>query len=93
MNMYVMTNTRGINGAACLLYKNALARFAQKLKQDLFLLPSSVHEVILVPKSDILKKEDLSEMVREINKTEVSPKEVHSDTVYVYDRLSDQLIL
>ena len=62
-----------------------------KIKRDFFILPSSVHEVLLVPASEGLKKEDLTEMVREINKTEVSPNEVLSDIVYVYDHSADNL--
>ena len=90
-SMFVLTNTSGINGAACMLYKKPLKLFGQKIKRDLFILPSSVHEVILVPRSEGLKKDDLAEMVREINKTEVSPNEILSDMVYEYDHVSDKL--
>lgn len=92
-SMFVLTNTSGINGAACMLYKKPLKLFGQKIKRDLFILPSSVHEVILVPGSEGLRKEDLAEMVREINKTEVSPNEILSDRVYEYDHAADKLKL
>ncbi len=90
-SMFVLTNTSGVNGAACMLYPKPLKSFGQKIKRDFFILPSSVHEVLLVPASEGLKKEDLTEMVREINKTEVSPNEVLSDIVYVYDHSADNL--
>ena len=91
MSMYVLTNESGINGAACMLYKKTLAGFGKIIKQDFFVLPSSVHELILVPRKDDLKKDCLLEMVREINKTEVSPDEVLSDRVYEYDYATDMI--
>ncbi len=90
-SMFVLTNASGINGAACMLYQKPLKCFGQKIKRDFFILPSSVHEVILVPVSEGLKKTDLTEMVREINKTEVSKNEVLSDSVYEYDHAADRL--
>lgn len=92
-SMFVLTNTTGINGAACILYNDPLKCFGQKIRHDFYILPSSVHEVILVPGSEGLKKEDLTEMVREINKTEVSPNEVLSDSVYEYDHAAEKLRL
>ena len=50
-DMYVLTNESKLNGAACILYENVLYDFAQKLGADLYILPSSVHEVILLPKA------------------------------------------
>lgn len=89
--MYVLTNSTGMNGAACLLYEKPLACFGRKIDQDFFVLPSSVHEVILVPKTENINKEDLSEMVRDINKTDVSADEILSDNVYEYDHLANEL--
>ena len=89
-NMYVLTNNRGINGATCLLYPGVLEDFATKLDCDFYILPSSIHEVILVPKvktdtMDFLDaKQRLEGMVREINETQVAVEEVLSDTVYEY---------
>ena len=84
-SMYVLTNASGMNGAACLLYEKPLSCFGERIQRDFFVLPSSVHEVILVPKYDGLKREDLLDMVVEINKTGVSSDEVLSDNVYEYD--------
>jgi len=90
-SMYVLTNESGLHGAACILYKRPLSLFGKKINRDFYVLPSSVHEVIIVPKFSDLRKEDLSCMVRDINKTGVSPEEVLSDNVYEYDISTDTL--
>ena len=85
-DMYVLTNESKLNGAACILYENVLYDFAQKLGADLYILPSSVHEVILLPKLSMFEKDELVNMVKEVNTEGVASDEVISDHVYEYNR-------
>lgn len=85
-DMYVLTNESKLNGAACILYENVLYDFAQKLGADLYILPSSVHEVILLPKFSMFEKDELVNMVKEVNTEGVAADEVLSDHVYEYNR-------
>ena len=85
-DMYVLTNESKLNGAACILYENVLYDFAQKLGADLYILPSSVHEVILLPKLSMFEKDELVNMVKEVNTEGVAADEVISDHVYEYNR-------
>ena len=85
-DMYVLTNESKLNGAACILYENVLYDFAQKLGADLYILPSSVHEVILLPKLSMFEKDELVNMVKEVNTEGVAADEVLSDHVYKYNR-------
>ena len=85
-DMYVHTNESKLNGAACILYENVLYDFAQKLGADLYILPSSVHEVILLPKLSMFEKDELVNMVKEVNTEGVAADEVLSDHVYEYNR-------
>lgn len=85
-DMYVLTNESKLNGAACILYENVLYDFAQKLGADLYILPSSVHEVILLPKLSMFEKDELVNMVKEVNTEWVAADEVLSDHVYEYNR-------
>ena len=85
-DMYVLTNESKLNGAACILYENVLYDFAQKLGADLYILPSSVHEVILLPKLSMFEKDELVNMVKEGNTEGVAADEVLSDHVYEYNR-------
>ena len=87
--MYVLSNKSRINGASCILYKDILKDFAMVVDKDLYVLPSSIHEVILLPSDGTQKSEQLKEMVREINQSQVEKEEVLSDSVYYYRRSDD----
>lgn len=91
--MYILTNRNGIHGAAVILYEGVLKWFAQKRGSDLYILPSSVHEVLLVPCTSQDDAARLREMVREVNRTKVSKEEVLSDHVYLYSRETNQVSL
>lgn len=90
-NMYILTNQKGINGATCLLYENVLKEFSNQIHSDFFILPSSIHEVIIVPYDKTISKEALSDMVREVNLTQVARDEVLSNRVYFYSRKSNTI--
>lgn len=91
--MYILTNQKGINGASCLLYENVLKDFSKQIQSDFFILPSSIHEVILVPYDRTMTKEILSEMVRDVNHTQVARDEILSDNVYYYSRKRNSVTL
>ena len=84
--LYVLTNSSRVNGAACILYDNLLKKFANDVHSDLYILPSSVHEVIIVPKKNAFDNSELADMVREVNEQGVSQDEILSDNVYEYNR-------
>ena len=84
--LYVLTNSSRVNGAACILYDNLLKKFANDVHSDLYILPSSVHEVIIVPKKNAFDKSELADRVREVNEQGVSQDEILSDNVYEYNR-------
>jgi len=90
--MYVLSNRTKIFGAAVMLYSEVLKQFAERKKTDLFILPSSVHEVIIIPKENGMEWKKLQEMVIEVNETQVEDTEVLSDSVYCYSREKDELI-
>lgn len=89
--LFVLTNRPGLNGASALLYDHVLKSFAEQLNQDLVILPSSIHEVLLVPYDDDVNFGSLSHMVSHINQTEVAPEDRLSNEIYLYSRLVDQV--
>lgn len=91
--MYVLTNRERIFGASCLLYKDILLPLAESLHSNLFILPSSIHELILTPDRGYMSKTDFEKMVREINRTQVELYEVLSDHVYYYERSERRIIM
>lgn len=84
--MYIMSNQKGINGATVMIYKNEIKKFAYQLDTDFFILPSSIHEVILVPYREDTDIKTLQQMVIDVNTNEVPEEEVLSDRVYRYHR-------
>lgn len=90
--MYVISNQSRINGAAAMFYEDALSGLAEQMGTDLFILPSSVHEVIAVS-TDMGNPEQLAQMVQEVNGGEVSVEEQLSDHVYRYDAKSRSISL
>lgn len=86
--MYVLSNAYGVYGAACVLYHQVLDKFANLVACDFYILPSSVHEVILIPKNETVQKERLKQMVKEVNETEVAMEDILSNNVYLYSQKS-----
>lgn len=86
MPMYVLTNKEKFLGAACLLYPDVLSEIAKELQSSFYVLPSSIHECIIMPESGEYSKESLSSMVAEINATQLDEVEVLQDHVYFYDQ-------
>ena len=83
--MYVITNESKLFGAASMLYEEPIHELAEQVGGDLYILPSSVHEVIAVP-ADFGSPEELAEMVYEINMEQVDINDRLSNQVYHYDR-------
>ena len=83
--MWVISNDRGLNGAISMLYEDQLHKLAENLETDLYIMPSSIHEVIAVS-SDMGDPNELAQMVAEINMDQVSLDERLSNQVYHYDK-------
>lgn len=83
---YVLTNERRIYGAALLAVPGVMEKVDQLFPEGYYILPSSLHEVLIIEKDKNLSAKELGEMVREVNRAEVSPQERLSDCVYEYDR-------
>lgn len=91
--MYILTNKQELNGASALLYGDILKDFANKKGADMYILPSSIHEVIMVPADRINDPTKLLSIVHDANTTVVSIGDVLSDSVYYYDRKKDQILV
>lgn len=87
--IYVLTNQKRFLGAACLLYDHAILSLADEVQSDFYVIPSSIHEILLVPVRPNLSREDINAMICEVNKSEVAPEEILSDHVYYYNRAKD----
>ena len=90
MDMYILTNDTKTNGAVCMMYPNVLKDFAEDKGFDLFIIPSSIHEVLLVPKKSGSAKR-LNEILNDVNKNSLDSVEILSNKIYSYDREEDNL--
>jgi hypothetical protein len=81
--MYVVTNEQKVNGAAGIIYSDVLEQLSEKIGTDLYILPSSVHEIIAIS-SSYGTPDELARMVKEVNSTQVSAEDQLSDHVYKF---------
>lgn len=91
-DMIVITNTTGLFGASAVLYEEVMQNIADEIESDLFVIPSSVHEMILVPAEDEKLYFVFCDLVRKINENFVSRDEILSDRVYIYLRKEKKFI-
>lgn len=91
INMYVLTNKDRVQGASSLLYPDILADFGKAVQKDFYVLPSSIHECILLPAQGDEDADFLRSMVMEVNETQVDEEEKLSDSVYYFSRESGKL--
>lgn len=84
--MYVLSNQIRSYGASAILYQGRLEAIGMYLKSNYYVLPSSVHEVIVIPENEAMGIQSLSAIVQEINQTQVQEEEVLSNHAYYYDR-------
>lgn len=91
--LYVLTNSRGINGASVMFYKDILKEFGEEIDQDFYILPSSIHEVLLIGKEEVKDPKDLAQIVLEANQTVVSKEEFLSNQVFYFDRSKGEILI
>ncbi len=90
--MYVLSNKSRVEGAACILYPNLVEDFAEAIGSSYYIIPSSVHEVLLLPAEHEEESAEIKNMIREINDTQVGKEEILSYSLYFYDREEGKII-
>lgn len=87
-----MTSVNYMNGSAGILDTDKLQEISEAIGQDLYILPSSIHECLILPKHEKTVQE-LEEMVQEVNRQEVEPEEWLSDNVYEYSAATKEITI
>ncbi|MEF9941166.1 MAG: DUF5688 family protein [Lachnospiraceae bacterium] len=84
--LYILSNQMRNFGAACILYEGVLEEIGRQLGENYYVLPSSVHEVIIMPDKQNPCRKDLDDMITEINETQVEAEDILSNHAYYYNR-------
>ncbi len=83
--MFVATVPDKVHGAGVLAYQDFMDQAAERAGGDFFILPSSIHEILIVPDNGKMDLKELEAMVKEVNATQVAPADKLTDSVYHYD--------
>lgn len=95
LNMYLLTNHVKIHGATCMIYPGLLKQLADELEDNLIIIPSSIHEALIIPYEACVNEytiSDFNDMVLDVNETQLTDDEVLANHVYFYIRSDDKLI-
>lgn len=83
--MFVATVPDKVHGAGVLAYQDFMDKAAERVGGDFFILPSSIHEILIVHDNGKMDLKELEAMVKEVNATQVAPADKLTDSVYHYD--------
>lgn len=90
-NLYILEHTGTVNGASALLFPGILESFSNQINGDFYLLPSSIHEIILVPAQSQEEIEHYSELVMSANLNCVEAEDFLSNSVYYYEKATKEI--
>ncbi len=90
--MYVLSNKSRVEGAACMIYPDLIKDFAEALGSSLYIIPSSIHELLLLPVTNANESQDIKNMIREINDTQVKMEEILSYSLYLFDKEKEIIV-
>ena len=93
LQLFILSNEPPINGSTSMIYDGILADFAKKIKKDLYILPSSIHEVLLMPATKEIEEQALLNLVRDANRTVVGLPDILSDSIYRFDSKHNRIIM
>ena len=88
--LYLVTNDMGVHGASYMVYDDVLQDVSNQVGDNVYVLPSSIHEFLAVPES-MCDPEELSDMVTSINRDTVNQEDRLSNQVFFYDRQKREL--
>lgn len=91
--LYVLSNKSRMEGASCMLYPNLIMDFANAANSNLYIIPSSIHELLLLPTENDEGCREIKSMIRDINNTQIIPEEILSYSLYFYNREIDKIVM
>ena len=89
--LQVLTNTIDTYGAGTILYPNLMENIAEKFQSDLYIIPCSVHEMLIYKNNEQMDKDILKEMITHVNDNEVPKEDILSYNLYFYSREKNEI--
>lgn len=89
--MYVLTNEQKNCGAACMLYRGVLDMIGDILSRNFYIIPSSIHEVLIIPVNDAIDTKCLDEIIDDMNVGYIDKEELLGNHCYIYDRIAKEV--
>lgn len=93
MNIYVISNHQCLNGASVIAYKDTLEQVYKHINTNFYVIPSSIHEMLIIPDDSYVDKNELKNLVEEVNETVVLEEDFLSNNIYFYDRNDKELTI
>ncbi|MDD6571717.1 MAG: DUF5688 family protein [Thermoflexaceae bacterium] len=84
--LYVLTNEASHFGAVYMLLPEVMDRIADEKEDDLYILPSSIHEILILPVSEVKEPSYLRDLVQDANEKQILMEDILSDHVYRYSK-------
>lgn len=89
---FVTTNKEKLYGANALLLPDVIQESEELSDRDvIYIIPSSIHEIILVPADEDFTQEELLEMIQSVNDTDLDKTDVLSYSLYKWERNSNEI--
>jgi hypothetical protein len=86
LGLYVVSNDHLTLGAAVMLYPGMMEGVADMTGGSFYIIPSSIHELLVITEKNVNDIKNLRDMIRMINRTQVLPQDVLSDSLYYFDK-------
>ena len=84
--MVLVSNEKLVYGATTILYEEAMTNLGDRLGDDFYIIPSSIHEVLVLPSDNVDDTDDINRIINEVNRDHVINEDILSDKVYFYKR-------
>lgn len=92
LGMHVLTNVQKTDGAAVMFYPGVMNEVEKQMGRKVTIIPSSTHEVIVIPADASQSEKEFAEMIAEVNKTEVAVQEILGYRPLVYDEITKEVV-
>ncbi len=89
--MYVLSNRNWVEGAACMLYPELIKDLADAFKSSLYIIPSSINELLLLPFLNDDVGAYIKDLIKEVNNINMKPEDILSYSLYCFERDSQKI--